>query len=143
LEEKTLTPAIVAIISALLGGGILGFIQFIISRRDNKKETYASLQQAIKENHNQMIRLEAKIDKREALHTRTNILRFNDELLANMDHSHETFLDILDQVQVYKEYCDDHPHFPNGRTVQATENIKHVYEKLFDQKVFTERLPKA
>lgn len=65
--------------------------------------------------------------EKEAVSARRRILRFNDEILRDVDHSKEYFDDILEDVKIYDDYCVEHPDFPNGKTVMATENIRRVY----------------
>lgn len=78
-------------------------------------------------------RVESAIEEREAVLARTHILRFNDELLNNVHHTNEYFLQTLDDIKTYDKFCEKNPSFSNGRTVQAAENIKRIYEQLFDQ----------
>lgn len=73
------------------------------------------------------------IEEREAVLARTHILRFNDELLNEIHHTNEYFLQTLDDIKTYDNFCLKHPEFTNGRTLQATENIKRTYERLFDK----------
>lgn len=72
------------------------------------------------------------IEEREAVLARTHILRFNDELLNNVHHTNEYFLQTLDDIQTYDRFCEKKPEFSNGRSIQAAENIKRTYERLFD-----------
>ena len=77
--------------------------------------------------------IEGIMNEREAVLARTHILRFNDELLNNVHHSHEYFLQTLDDIKTYNKFTEKHPEFANGRTEQASENIRRTYERLFDQ----------
>ncbi len=146
-----MSTAIIGVIGAFLGGGLLGFIQFLISRRDqrndNTHELIVEIQESLeqindlkddikRQNHD----LRHLIEKKDALQNRTHILRFNDELLNGVRHSHEFFLNIFDVIKHYDDYCKANPNFRNGRTVRACENIEHVYEVLFDQKFEREHL---
>lgn len=72
------------------------------------------------------------IEERDAVLARTHILRFNDECLNGIHHTNEYFLQTLDDIQTYDKYCEKHPEFSNGRTLQAAENIRRTYERLFD-----------
>ena len=144
-------------IGILLGGGILTFIQFLISRSDNKDEKENEVLKKLDENKGDIQETQKEIKsvwkfikdmnneinerelKRDAMSARNHILRFNDELIENKDHSHEYFLNILDDIRDYDEYCETHPNFPNGRTIQASENIKKTYNRLFEKMKFTEK----
>lgn len=73
---------------------------------------------------------------KDAQAARRRILRFNDELLRNLDHSKEYFDDILEDVKIYDDYCEGHRDFTNGKTVMATKNIKHCYEQCMEKHSF-------
>ena len=73
---------------------------------------------------------------KEAQGARRRILRFNDELLRNIDHSKEYFDDILEDIKTYENYCHTHPAFENGKTVMADKNIKRCYELCMEKQSF-------
>lgn len=73
---------------------------------------------------------------KEAQGSRRRILRFNDELLRNIDHSKEYFDDILEDIKTYENYCHTHPAFENGKTVMADKNIKRCYEQCMERQSF-------
>ena len=73
---------------------------------------------------------------KDAQAARRRILRFNDELLRNLDHSKEYFDDILEDVKIYDDYCEEHRDFTNGKTVMATKNIKQCYEQCMQKHSF-------
>lgn len=73
---------------------------------------------------------------KDAQSARRRILRFNDELLRNVDHSKEYFDDILEDVRLYDVYCGEHKDFTNGKTVMATKNIKRCYENCMEKHSF-------
>ena len=74
--------------------------------------------------------------EKDAQGARRRILRFNDELLRNVDHSKEYFDDILEDVRTYEDYCQSHPKFQNGKTVMADKNIKRCYEQCMEKQSF-------
>ena len=73
---------------------------------------------------------------KEAQGARRRILRFNDELLRDIEHSKEYFDDILEDVKTYESYCQSHPKFENGKTVMADKNIKRCYEQCMEKQSF-------
>lgn len=82
-----------------------------------------------------------EIQKAEALKDATSarrrILKFNDELLRDVNHSKETFDDILTDIGLYEQYCEENKaFFPNGKTVMATKNIKKCYENCMEKHSF-------
>jgi hypothetical protein len=73
---------------------------------------------------------------KDAQAARRRILRFNDELLRNIDHSKEYFDDVLEDVKIYTDYCEQHKDFANGKTVMAKKNIEHCYEQCMEKHSF-------
>lgn len=71
----------------------------------------------------------AKIDENEAKGARRRILRFSDELTQKVRHTKDYFDDILADIDLYERYCEDHPKFPNNRTLMAETNIKATYQQ--------------
>lgn len=74
--------------------------------------------------------------KKEVVSARRRILKFNDELLRDIDHSKELFDDILMDLKTYEDYCEEHKEFTNGKTVMATENIRSVYKNCMTKHTF-------
>lgn len=68
-------------------------------------------------------------DRRNADGHRTRILHFNNELLRDVNHTKEEFIEVLSEIDAYERYCDEHPEYPNNRAVLAISNIKRVYDE--------------
>lgn len=117
--------------SLLAGGGILTFIQFLISRYDNKHDKTKGIIDQLNELSEKVDKVEASLDERDAVLARTHILRFRDELYNNIDHSQEYFEQTLDDIETYNQFCADHPKFANGRTKAASDYIRSEYDRLF------------
>lgn len=77
-----------------------------------------------------------KIDENEAKNARYRILRFDDEIRHEKKHTEEHFNQILDDIDMYDEYCREHPKYPNSKAVLAIENIKRVYAKCKNEDSF-------
>ena len=73
--------------------------------------------------------LNEKMEANEAKTARYRIRRFDDEIRHKIRHSKEHFDQIIEDVDTYERYCQDHPRFPNGKAVSATDNVKRTYEK--------------
>lgn len=67
-------------------------------------------------------------DRRTADGHRTRILHFNNELLRNINHTKEEFIEVLAEIDAYESYCGEHPEYPNNRAVLAIRNIKGNYQ---------------
>lgn len=75
-------------------------------------------------------RLDAYIrmdDERNADMHRARILQFNNELLRDILHTREDFVEILAEIDFYERYCETHSEYQNNRAVCAIGNIKRVY----------------
>lgn len=84
-------------------------------------------------------RLEQHIDlddERMADTHRTKILRFNNELLRDIDHTKEEFIEALADIDEYESYCKGHPAYKNNRAVHAIGNIKRVYDERMEKHDF-------
>jgi hypothetical protein len=93
---------------------------------NNRKKTQASIDE-LRNSLNAHIKEEEADKVRRA---RMRIIRFNDDLCANVEHSESFFEDILDDVDTYEAYCAAHPDFKNGRGNVAMDHVKAVYAKL-------------
>ena len=69
-------------------------------------------------------------EEEKAKQARQRILRFFDEICAGQEHSESHFEDILDDIDFYVTYCNEHPKFKNSRCVTAIEQIKDTYKHL-------------
>lgn len=67
-------------------------------------------------------------DARNADMHRAAILRFNNELLRDIPHTREEFLEVLSEIDFYEQYCDTHKEYINNRATRAVANIKRVYD---------------
>ena len=77
-----------------------------------------------------------KNDRRHAVSMRVRILRFRDELLGGQDHTHDSFRQVLTDIDEYEKYCADHPEFKNNQTVMTIEHIKHNYQTRLEKNDF-------
>ena len=78
----------------------------------------------------------AKSAEREATQCRSRILRFGDEILHGVLHSHEHYLQILLDIDEYEEYCDAHPDYRNNVAVATIKHIKKMYQKHLEEDSF-------
>lgn len=67
-------------------------------------------------------------DERNADAHRARILQFNNELLREIMHTREDFIEILAEIDFYEKYCEEHPDYQNNRCVHAISNICRVYD---------------
>lgn len=67
-------------------------------------------------------------DDRNADSHRQRILQFNTELLRDIPHTREDFIEILADIDFYEQYCLEHKDYKNSRAVHAIANIGRVYD---------------
>lgn len=67
---------------------------------------------------------------------RQYIIRFNNEILDNKKHTEESYNCVLEDIDIYEKYCDNHPDFPNNKAVMAIKNIKDNYQTCLRNKEF-------
>ncbi len=75
-------------------------------------------------------------DKREADLHRARILQFNTELLRDIKHTREDFIEVLAEIDEYEGYCKEHPKYENNRATHAIGNIKRVYDERLEKHDF-------
>ena len=68
--------------------------------------------------------------------TRGRILRFNNELLRDLPHTREEFIEILNDIDFYEQYCRDHEDYKNNRATHAIANIGRVYDERLKKRDF-------
>ena len=129
---------ITSVIGVLLGGGILAFIQFLITRHDTRHDRLKTVTESIetlKTGMNERFdtldskidAVEAKTDKYYAVSSRVRILRFEDELQEKRKHSKDSWDQAMSDIDYYENYCQAHPKFKNNQTVATVEHIKNGY----------------
>ena len=67
---------------------------------------------------------------------RARILEFNSELLREISHTEEEYVDILRSIDEYQRYCSGHPDYQNNRAVHAIANIERVYDERMQKNDF-------
>jgi len=124
------------LIGFLLGGSFLGFIEFLLRRYDSKNDRFSEIVKEMAEIRRDLLRVEEKGDKREAVASRVRILQFSDELQEGRKHSKDSFDQVLSDVTEYERYCESHPNFKNNQTQATVSYIKRNYEDRLERRDF-------
>lgn len=123
------------------GGGILLILMTIVQISPIKINPWSALANAIGRAFNADVLKEldgvkrdlaahVKVDdERNADEHRARILRFNNELLRDIPHTKEEFIDVLADIDFYERYCETHKDYKNNRAVHAIANISRVYDE--------------
>ena len=101
----------------------------VIKELETVKQTQADTKKQLEEHINTN-------DKREADYCRARILRFNNELIRQIPHTKEEFVEILKDIDDYERYCKEHTDYANGRAVHAIANIGRVYDERLQKRDF-------
>ena len=72
----------------------------------------------------------------EAKQSRIRILRFDDELLQGVEHTKDHFKQTLEDIDIYEQYCEEHPDFKNGVARHAITHIRDTYDKIEAERRF-------
>lgn len=129
------------IVTVLLSGALFSFLQFLITRHDNKKNVKDELEKKMDEGFKKVTTkitgvsdkvevVSNGLEEHKATLARTHILRFADEL-RNGTHSKEYFEQQLKDIDTYNDYCEKHKDFANGLTRMASEFIQKEYQRLY------------
>lgn len=71
-----------------------------------------------------------------ALEARRRILRFADECRRHEKHSEEYFNNVLEDISMYRDYCQEHPLFENEKAVIAMGFIDEIYKHCYENNDF-------
>lgn len=121
-----------AVLVALVSGGFVSFIQFLIQRSDEKKDKNSEVLKGIKDLADKILGLESRMDKENADEARRRILTFDDELRRKTEHSEESFNQILQDIKFYRNYCRTHADYENDKASSATAHIRETYVRVKD-----------
>ena len=85
----------------------------------------------------------AKIDKlngefgeHSAIACRVRILKFMDEILEGWEHSHDSYVQVMQDITNYLNYCREHPEFKNHQTEASIKHIKNDYQERLEKNNF-------
>lgn len=123
------------------GGGLLAVVMTLLQVAPIQVKPWSALARAIGRAINSEVLNDLKTvkkdladhirmdDERNADEHRARILRFNNELLRDIPHTKEEFVDVLADIDFYERYCRDHEDYRNNRAVHAIANISRVYDE--------------
>ena len=127
---------ITSFVGILVGGGLFAFIQFLINRYDSKHDKFQGIKDAIRVLSDKVDAFGVKSDERYAVSMRVRILRFRDEMLSGQNHTHDSFQQVLSDIDEYENYCETHPDFRNNQTMATIEHIKSNYRERLEKHDF-------
>lgn len=127
-----MTGIIVACGAALIGA-IVSIMTLLLNRKWQKEDRTADRITELSgkiDNVADELKAHIEANEMEAVQSaRVRILRFADECRREEKHSKEFFDSVLDDIDLYEDYCRDHPKFENNKTVASTKIIKDLYKE--------------
>lgn len=131
------------LIGVLFGGGMIGFIEFMIRRKDEKEDKNSEVLKKLGEIDKKIDALEAKVDANEekrledgAISARVRILRFIDEIREGRLHTKDSFDQCNSDITTYERYTSTHPDFKNNQTVASVEYFNRIYAERLEKNDF-------
>lgn len=122
------------------GGGVLLFAMSVVQIAPIEIKPWSAIARALGRAINAEVLRELKTvkkdladhirvdDERDADEHRSRILRFNNELLRDLPHTKEEYIDVLSDIDFYERYCREHKDYKNNRAVHAIANINRSYD---------------
>lgn len=121
---------------ALISGGLVSLIEFFIRRNDEKKDKNSEVLKAIQNLADKITGIEKRMDKESADEARRNILTFDDELRRKVDHSEESYNQVLADIKFYRNYCREHTDYENDKATSAIAHIRETYQEVKNENKF-------
>ncbi len=118
------------LIGGLIGGGLIGFIEFLIRRHDSKADRHDEVLARLDDIDRKLGELDERMDRENADDARRRILAFDDSLRLAQNHSEESFNQVLEDINGYENYCREHEGYKNSKATNAIININEVYRKV-------------
>ena len=128
---------VIAIFVAVVGSNALwGFIQFLIQRKDNKGDCAKKILEMIQKLDEKIDKLDGELSVHRAIACRVRIVKFMDEILEGWSHSHDSYVQVMQDITNYLRYCAEHPEFKNHQTEASIQHIKADYQERLEKNDF-------
>ena len=129
---------VIGIIIAVVGSNALwGFIQFLVQRKDNKEDCSKKIVKMIEKLDEKIDKLDNELSERSAISCRVRIIKFMDEILEGWSHSHDSYVQVMQDITNYLRYCAEHPDFKNHQTEATIAHIKADYQERLEKNDFS------
>ena len=129
---------VIAVIVAVVGSNALwGFIQFLVQRKDNKDECGKKIIEMIERLDRKIDKLDDELGERSAISCRVRIIKFMDEILQGWSHSHDSYVQVMQDITNYLRYCAEHPEFKNHQTEATIAHIQADYQERLEKNDFS------
>ena len=100
------------------------------------KDKSSEILSAIRKNTEAIENVEKRMDEGNADQARRSILAFDDELRRDVEHSEESFNQVLQDIRFYRHYCRDHEEYENDKATSAKAHILETYQRVKNENKF-------
>lgn len=124
--------------AAVTGAFTIGamFLNRRWAQKDKREDRQSSILSGIDALAKKLDRHISEDEKYKANQARTRILRFSDELRRGILHSEESFNNVLEDIDAYCQYCNEHEDtYVNSKAEAAIKNIKLVHDECLSGKL--------
>lgn len=131
------------LIGVLFGSSMIGFIEFLIHRKDEKDDKNAAVMKKLEEIEGKIDALENKVDENEekrqesvAIASRIRVLKFADEIREGRRHTKDSFDQCNSDITTYERYCEKHHDFKNNQTAATIAFLNDCYAERLEKNDF-------
>ena len=131
------------LIGVLFGSSMIGFIEFLIHRKDEKDDKNAAVMKKLDDIESKIDMLESKVDANEckrleceAVNSRVRILKFIDEIREGRLHTKDSFDQCCSDITTYENFCSSHPGFKNNQTAASIKFFNNIYAERLEKNDF-------
>lgn len=128
MTSDILKTIVLPLVLAIFGSS--GFWAYLQSKNDKSKkilDTIDEIKTSIKTLDKKINDIEASAAETEARNARNRIVRFADDIRVGKKASKDYYDHIMSDIDVYNDYCTEHPKFKNGIAVVSIEKINQHY----------------
>lgn len=138
-----ITSVVVPILVALISSGKMATfvtkrmkLEDLNSKVDNLSDKVDILTEKVEIVDKKVDKVDDQEKEDQAMLKRTQILRFNGEVMRGVHHNKEEFDNCIETIDKYEKYCEEHPDFPNDKCHFAIGNIHRVYKECLENNSF-------
>lgn len=133
MTDSIILPIIIAILGS---GGFTALVTALIGANQRRKDRNDNISKKLDGIEKKLDDHIAENEVQFVMMDRARILQFADEISRKMQHSEESFNDILSAIDNYEDYCDHHKNFANSKATISIELIKETFKAVYQDRKF-------
>lgn len=122
---------VITVLGIILGSSVIGtLLNRLFAVQDKKSDKQGEILKEIKDLRQDLDDHVRADEEYKANQCRTRILRFSDELRRGVQHSEESFNNVLDDIDFYLAYCAKNKNsYVNSKADAAIRNVRDVHDR--------------